>query len=157
MLGALSALWEIVPGPPFDIQFPLYPKISWDLTGIPIMISLFFYGPLCATYTCLIGCSVIFLRGNLPGGTLKLIAELATLLGFALLRRNVVLNSTAAIVSRVIIMTIANYFLLPLFYPIPHSFVVGLLAAIAVFNVTQALINIVPAYLIYLRIEKVKR
>jgi len=86
-----------------------------------------------------------------------LIAELATLLGFALLRRNVVLNSTAAIVSRVIIMTIANYFLLPLFYPIPHSFVVGLLAAIAVFNVTQALINIVPAYLIYLRIEKVKR
>jgi len=157
ILGALSALWEIIPGPPFDIPFPLYPRISWDLTGIPIMISLFFYGPLCSIYTCLIGCSIIFLRGNVPGGTLKLIAELATLLGFALLRKNVVLNSTAAITSRVTIMTIANYYLLPIFYKIPESVVVGLLASIAVFNVTQALIIIIPAYLIYLRIRQVKK
>jgi len=86
-----------------------------------------------------------------------LIAELATLLGFALLRKNVVLNSTAAITSRVTIMTIANYYLLPIFYKIPESVVVGLLASIAVFNVTQALIIIIPAYLIYLRIRQVKK
>jgi riboflavin transporter FmnP len=156
MLGALSALWEVIPGPPFDIPFPVYPRISWDLTGIPIMISLFFYGPLCSVYTCLIGCSIIFLRGNVAGGTLKLIAELATLLGFALLRKGVVLNSIAAVVSRVTTMTIANYCLLPLFYRIPKSVVVGLLASIALFNATQALINIIPAYLVCLRIIKVK-
>lgn len=159
LLGALSALWEVIPGPPFDIRFPLYPNISWDLTGIPIMISLLFYGPLCAVYTCLIGCSIIFLRGNVPGGTLKLIAELATLLGFVLLRKGVVLNSIAAVISRVAIMTIANYCLLPLFYPkfFPTSVSLGLLALIALFNVTQALVNIIPAYLIYLRIRKVIR
>lgn len=157
MLGALSALWEVIPGPPFDIPFPLYPRISWDLTGIPIMISLLFYGPVCAVYTCLIGCSIIFLRGNVPGGTLKLIAELATVLGFALLRKNVVLNSTTAVISRVSTMTIANYYLLPLFYKVPESVVVGLLASIALFNVTQALVNIAPSYLIYLRIRKVRR
>ena len=157
MLGALSALWEIIPGPPFDIPFPLYPKISWDLTGIPVMISLLFYGPLCSIYTCLIGCSIIFLRGNVPGGILKLIAELATLLGFALLRRNVVLDSTVAVAFRVAAMTLANYYLLPLFYKIPQSYVAGLLASIALFNVTQALINIVPSYIIYLRIRKLKR
>jgi len=243
MLGALSALWEIIPGPPFDIPFPLYPRISWDLTGIPIIISLFFYGPLCSTYTCLIGCSIIFLRGNVTGGILKLIAELATLLGFALLRKKhaglfqkrptmrwqfsvtvdqlfafalsafsfalfcyelilyalnealffswlfafsfllwlwlqtrrtrgepkpqseitlaqigaVALNSTAAVILRVAAMTLANYYLLPLFYKMPESVVVGLLVPIALFNVTQALINIIPAYLIYLRIMKVKR
>jgi riboflavin transporter FmnP len=157
MLGALSALWEIIPGPPFDIPFPIYPKISWDLTGIPIMISLLFYGPLCSVYTCLIGCSIIFLRGNIPGGTFKLIAELATLLGFVLLRKGVVLNSTVAIISRVVAMTIANYYLLQLFYKMPQTVVVGLLAPIALFNVTQALVNIVPSYLIYLRIKKIKR
>lgn len=157
MLGALSALWEVIPGPPFDIPFPLYPRISWDLTGIPIMISLLFYGPVCAVYTCLIGCSIIFLRGNVPGGTLKLIAELATVLGFALLRNSVILNSTTAAISRVSTMTIANYYLLPLFYKMPSEAVVGLLASIAVFNVTQVLINIIPAYLIYLRIVKIRR
>lgn len=157
MLGALSALWEIIPGPPFDVPFPLYPRISWDLTGIPVMISLLSYGPLCSVYTCLIGCSIIFLRGNLPGGSLKLIAELATLLGFALLRKHIVLNSTVAVTLRVATMTIANYYLLPFFYPIPVSAVVGLLVPIALFNATQALINIIPAYLIYLRIIKVKK
>jgi len=156
MLGALSALWEIIPGPPFDIPFPLYPKISWDLTGIPMMISLLFYGPLCSVYTCLIGCSIIFLRGNVPGGTLKLIAELATLLGFVLLRRHIIFNSAVAVILRVAAMTVANYYLLPFFYPMPVSAVVGLLVPIALFNVSQALINIIPACLIYLRIIKVK-
>ena len=86
-----------------------------------------------------------------------MIAELATLFGFALLRKNVVSKSIAAVTSRVGVMTIANYYLLQLFYPITASVVVGLLAPIALFNVTQALINIIPAYLIYLRIMKVKR
>ncbi len=157
VLGALAALSEVIPGLPFDIPFPLYPKISWDLTGVPIMISLLVYGPLCSVYTCLIGCSVIFLRGNLPGGYLKLIAELATLLGFALLRKHIVLNSTIAVTLRVVTMTVANYYLLPLFYGIPESFVMGLLFPVALFNVTQALINIILAYLVYLRIMKVRK
>jgi riboflavin transporter FmnP len=242
MLGALSASWEVIPGPPFDVPFPLYTRISWDLTGIPAMISLLFFGPLCSVYTCLIGCSIIFLRGNVPGGTLKLIAELATLLGFALLRKKhaglfqkrpttrwqfsvtvdqlfafalsafsfalfcyeltlyalnealffswlfafsfllwlwlqtkrtreeskpqseitlaqigaVALNSTAAVILRVATMTIANYYLLPFFYPMPVSAVVVLLVPIALFNLSQALINIIPAYLIYSRVAKVK-
>ena len=146
LLGALSALLEVIRGPPFDIRFPLYPNISWDFTGIPIMISLMLYGPLSAIYTCLIGCSIIFFRGNVPGGTLKLIAELATLVGFALLRKGVVSKSIAAIISRVGVMTLANYALLPLFYDAETSWVVGLLAPIALFNISQALLNIVPAY-----------
>ncbi|UCE29754.1 MAG: hypothetical protein JSV85_03325 [Candidatus Bathyarchaeota archaeon] len=146
LLGALAALLEVIRGPPFDIRFPLYPNISWDFTGIPIMISLMLYGPLSAVYTCLIGCSIIFFRGNVPGGTLKLIAELATLLGFALLRKGVVSKSIAAIISRVGVMTIANYYLLQLFYEMKTPIVVGLLAPIALFNISQALINIVPAY-----------
>ncbi len=154
MLGALSALWEIIPGPPFDIPFPLYPKISWDLTGIPMMISLLLYGPLSAVYTCMIGCSIIFIRGNVFGGVFKLVAELATLLGFAVIRKNVVLKSATAILSRVTVMTIANYYLLPAFYKMPEPVVLGLLAYIGVFNLTQALIIIVPAFIVFWRITK---
>ncbi len=155
LLGALAALWEIIPGPPFDVPFPLYPRISWDLTGIPIMISLFFYGPISGVYTCLIGCSIIFLRGNVFGGALKLIAELVTLLGFVVLKKNLVLKSILAVVTRVVVMTVTSYYLMPVFLPISTSSVVSLLVPLAVFNVTQALINIIPSYLIYSRIRKI--
>ena len=157
LLGALAALWEIIPGPPFDIPFPLYPQISLDLTGIPMMISLMSYGTIPGIYTSLIGCSIIFLRGNVAGGVFKLVAELATLLGFVLLKKGIIAKSVLAITSRVAVMTAANYFLLPFFYRMPESTVVGLLVPIAIFNVIQALVNIIPAYLIYLRISKSKK
>jgi len=85
-----------------------------------------------------------------------LIAELATLLGFALLKRDVVVNSTVAVASRVLSMTVTNYYLLQIFYRVPEPIVVGLLPLIAVFNITQALINIIPAYFIYLRVKPYK-
>jgi len=158
LLGALAALWEIIPGPPFDIPFPIYPpRISWDLTGIPMMISLLSYGTIPGVYTSLIGCSIIFLRGNVPGGIFKLIAELATLLGFVLLKKSIVARSILAVTLRVAVMTATNYFLLQLFYNMPESAVAGLLVPIALFNLIQALINIIPAYLIYLRISKSKK
>jgi riboflavin transporter FmnP len=146
ILGALAAMSEMIVGPPFDVPFPLLPRISWDFTGIPIMVSVFLYGPVTGVYTCLIGCSVIFLRGNVYGGVLKVIAELATILAFIILRRGIVSNAVGAITSRVLVMTVANFFLLQLFYGMPELVVMGLLIPIGFFNVTQALINIIPAY-----------
>jgi riboflavin transporter FmnP len=153
ILGALSAASEIIRGPPFDIPFPLLPgTVSWDLTGVPMLISLLFNGPIGAVYTCVIGCSIIFLRGNVYGGVLKLIAELATILAFAAIRKGIITKSVAAVVSRVLVMTAANYYLLQLFYGAPEPYVVGLLLPLAAFNATQALINIIPAYIIYSRL-----
>ena len=156
LLGALAALSELIPGPPFDIPFPLYSRISWDLTGIPIMISQLMYGPITAVYTALIGCSIIFLRGNIYGGIFKIIAELTTVMGYALLRRSTLERSLSAIASRVLVMTVANYYLLPLFYGVPESVVISLLPIIAVFNATQVLINFVPAYIVCQRILKLR-
>jgi hypothetical protein len=152
ILAGLSGVFEIIPGPPFDIPFPLYNRVSWDLTGMPMMISLLFTGPIGAVYTCLIGCSFIFLRGNLYGGIFKIIAELATILAFAAIRRGFITKSTAAVASRVFVMTMANYFLLPVFYGMPVSFVVGILPALAVMNATQVIINVVPAQIVYSRL-----
>ncbi len=143
----------MIKGPPFDVPFPPYPAISWDITGLPMMISLLLYGPVSAVYTCLVGCSIIFLRGNVYGGIFKIVAELATILAFGLLKRGVVVNSATAVASRVGVMTIANYYLLQLFYGTPEPVVIGLLGPIGLFNIIQALVNIIPAYLIYLRVR----
>jgi hypothetical protein len=152
ILAGLSGVFEIIPGPPFDVPFPLYERVSWDLTGMPMMISLLFTGPLGAVYTCLIGCSFIFLRGNVYGGIFKLVAELATILAFAAIRRGFIAKSVAAVSSRILVMTAANYYLLPVFYGLPASFVVTILPALAIMNGTQALINIIPAQIVYSRL-----
>jgi riboflavin transporter FmnP len=152
ILAGLSGVFELIPGPPFDIPFPLYERVSWDLTGMPMMISLLFTGPIGALYTCLIGCSFIFLRGNVYGGIFKLIAELATILAFAAIRKGFIPKSIVSVTSRVFVMTVANYFLLPVFYGMPASFVVSILPALAIMNGTQALINIIPAQIIYNRL-----
>ena len=151
MLGALAAASEIVKGPPFDIPFPLMPgTVSWDLTGMPMILSLLFTGPIGAVYTTVIGCSIIFLRGNVYGGIFKLIAELATILAFAAIRRGFITKSIAAVLLRVLVMTIANFYLLQIFYVwASEAYVVGLLVPLGIFNATQALLNIIPAYIIY--------
>jgi riboflavin transporter FmnP len=154
ILAGLSGVFELIPGPPFDIPFPLYERVSWDLTGMPMMISLLFTGPIGALYTCLIGCSFIFLRGNVYGGIFKLVAELATILAFAAIRKGFIPKSIVSVTSRVFVMTVANYFLLPVFYGMPASFVVSILPALAIMNGTQALINIIPAQIIYNRLVK---
>ena len=157
ILGALAAASEVVRGPPFDIPFPLLPGvISWDLTGIPMMISLLFNGLIGGMFTSIIGCSIIFLRGNVPGGIFKLVAELATILAFALIRRSIIINTVSAVISRVLIMTGMNYYLLPIFYSTfypSEAAVVAILLPLAIFNVTQALLNIIPAYAIYWRLN----
>ncbi|MFZ7137673.1 MAG: hypothetical protein ACOWW1_04575 [archaeon] len=152
ILAGLCGVFEIIPGPPFDIPFPLYDRVSWDLTGMPMMMSLLFTGPIGALYTTLIGCSIIFLRGNLFGGIFKLIAELATILAFYAMQKGFVPKTIASITSRTVVMTVANYFLLPVFYNMPVNVVVGILPALAIMNSTQALINIIPAQLVYSRL-----
>ncbi|MBT8172148.1 hypothetical protein KJN74_04695 [Candidatus Bathyarchaeota archaeon] len=155
ILGALAAASEMIKGPPFDIPFPLLPgTISWDLTGMPMIVSLLFTGPIGAIYTCIIGCSIIFLRGNVYGGFLKLIAELATIIAFAAIRKGIITKSIGGITSRVLVMTFANLYLLPIFYVwASETYVYSILIPIGIFNISQALINIIPAYIIYDRLR----
>jgi len=84
------------------------------------------------------------------------LAELATLVGYAVFRRSFVIDTAKATLSRVIAMTIANYYLLPFFYGkygMTPEAAAALLVPIAIFNVAQALINIIPAYTIYRRMR----
>lgn len=156
LLGGISAILEITPGIPFDIPFPLYNRVSWDITGLPMMISLLSTGLVGGIYTTVIGCSIIFLRGNIYGGIFKIIAELATIITFGMIRSNFIVKSLGGTLSRVIVMTGINYILLPVFYGLPESFVIGILPALAILNASQALINILPAKIVSSRIRNVQ-
>ena len=153
ILGALAAASEMIKGLPFDIPFPLMVgTVSWDLTGMPMIVSLLFTGPIGALYTCIIGCSIIFFRGNVFGGLLKFIAELATILAFAAIHKSIIPKSIAAVTSRVLVMTVANFYFLPLFYVwASEAYVISILFPLGIFNATQALLNIIPAYIIFSR------
>jgi hypothetical protein len=156
LLGGIAAILEITPGIPFDIPFPLYNRVSWDLTGLPIMISLLSTGLLGGIYTAIIGCSIIFFRGNIYGGIFKIIAELATIIAFGMIKSNFVFKSFGGTLSRVIVMTGINYILLPVFYGLPESFVIYILPALAILNASQALINIIPAKIVVSKIRSVQ-
>lgn len=149
MLGALVFILEYFP---LDIKFPLYTRITWDPSGIPVMTSLIFFGPLSAIYTCLVGYFILFFK-SMSSGLFKIVAELSTLLGYAFIGKNIILKTSSATISRVIVMTVMNYYMLPFFYKMPVSFVVGILPVLAIFNITQALINIIPAQIIHNRLK----
>ena len=156
LLGGISALLEIIPGIPFDIPFPLYNKVSWDLTGVPMMISLLSTDLIGGIYTVIIGCLFIFIRGNVYGGIFKIIAELTTIIVFFLIHRNFVIKTFGATTFRIIVMSIANFFMLPIFYGLPESFVISILPALAILNASQAIINIFIAKTIFDRIHNLE-
>ena len=142
LLGALAVLWEIIPGPPFDIPFPLYSRISLDLTEIPIMISLMFYrtAPRCMHQPDRV-LDIFFNRKC----SRRNLSWLPSQRHFQILLKNIVTKSILAIILRVAVMTVIDYFLLQLFYNMLEFDVVGLLFPI--FNVIQTLINIILVYL----------
>ena len=77
------------------------------------------------------------------------------------MKKGIVAKSVVAITLSVAVMIVVYYFLLQFFYGLSEFTVVSYLVSITQFNVVEALINIIPAYLIYLRtaksMEKVSR
>jgi hypothetical protein len=131
----------------------LYNRVSWDLTGVPMMISVLSTDLTGGIYTVFIGCLFIFARGNVYGGIFKITAELTTIIAFFLIRRNFVMKSFGATIFRIFVMSIANFFLLPIFYGLPEPFVISILPALAILNASQAIINIFIAKIIFDRIH----
>ncbi len=140
------------------IPFPWYPNLKFDFTGVPIIMSLFMYGLSPAITTSLVaGIGIVMRSGNWISASMKLFAELSTVfgvyLGESLLFRNRPSTNYQAwalgIVSRVLIMTVINLYVLPNFWHIPYEVTMGLLPMIGVFNVIQGLVTIGLGYFLY--------
>lgn len=133
------------------IPFPWYPNLKFDFTGVPIIMSLFMYGfPSAVTTSLVAGLGIIVRSGNLISASLKVFAELSTIVGMHL-GLNVLskgkdgtnyLAWVVGVASRVIIMSVVNLYVLPSIYRVPMEATIGLLPLIGVFNVIQGLITI---------------
>jgi len=159
LFAAMAAVLEILP---LDLAFPLYEKLTLDPTGIPLMLALYLFGFDVAAPAALITGIVIALprppfRGPNPvGAFFKSLAEISTLAGVCASRRlwrgkwlTLLASLSLGVAARAIVMTAACIALLPLFYCIPLTMVIGLGPVVAVFNVIQGSLNIVAGYLLY--------
>ncbi len=160
VLSAIAAVLELIQ---VELPFPLFTRLTLDPVGIPIAMAAILYGPSAGFLACGVAGIAIAARGNPVGASFKFTAEVATVLPLAAvlyaLRRGFAKGKghawlvisvawSAAVVSRVAVMTVDNYVFLPFFYGIPVGVVVGILPLIAVFNLIQGVINVVPAYLV---------
>lgn len=139
------------------IPFPLLPFLRFDLLGIPILLSFFLFGILSGATTSSIAMLSIAFRDPFSG-FMKFLAEFSTILGIYLVFRvKGVTNKRWKIVAigsgiffRVLIMSLANVLLLPLFVPTQTlDAVIVLLPLIGMFNIIQGAISIFGGFLFY--------
>jgi riboflavin transporter FmnP len=111
------------------LNFPLIPYLQFDLGEIAILLAFFIFGPVPSLVAAMIEFVTLMILGqNAPiGPILKLISILASLggiwLGMAMVARSrspgfakaAALGAFLGIVSRVVFLTIANYYLLVFF------------------------------------------
>jgi len=135
------------------IPFPWYPNLKFDFTGIPIALSLFLYGFPPSVMTSLVaGVGIVARSGNVISASMKVAAEFSTVAGIHLGQRisgKKYLSWAAGLVSRVLVMTIVNLYVLPNVYRVPMEATIGLLPLIGAFNAVQGCITIGLGYFLF--------
>jgi len=137
------------------IPFPWMPFLKFDFTGVPIALSLLLYGLPSGGFTSAVACLVIIIRsGDVIGSLMKGSAEFSTVLGMALglylpVRLRRLFSAVLSLAFRVITMSVFNLVVLPNYYGMPLSVVLGLLPMIGVFNAMQGGITVLLGYFLY--------
>jgi riboflavin transporter FmnP len=149
------------------IQIPAPPPVSfliYEFWEIPIIVCLFIFGFYASLTACIINAVGLILinQGASPSGPIfNLIAVTVTLLaivaGHKVSQRasfgiflEIVLATGLAMLVRTAVMSVVNYVLLPLPYPLgftfPDSAVVPILPLIGIFNATLVLYSVPLGY-----------
>jgi riboflavin transporter FmnP len=130
------------------IPFPWLPYLKFDFTGVPIVLSLLFFGLASGSTTSAIAFIAILIRsGDVVGASMKAIAEFATILGMAisakLLKKTSNIEKGVSLISGIATRTAAMFFvnlIIISFYLSP---------LIAAFNIIQGAIGILFGYFIH--------
>jgi len=140
------------------IPFPWLPFLKFDALGVPMLLAYSLFGFLSGVITSGIAFLSITLRsGDAFSGFMKFLAELATIAGvFIILRARKPSNNRwkavamiSGLITRVVVMAIANFLLLPIFTSAKTQIVIVWLPLISVFNVIQGAISIFGGFLLY--------
>ncbi len=130
VFGALATLLAAL-SQSLPLNFPVVPYLQFDLGEVAIVMAFFIFGPVPAVVSSFVEFVALMEFGqNVPvGPVLKLIALLSTLGGIWVgtrvasafarvsVRRVVGSGVVFGAISRVAVMTVANYYLLVFFYP----------------------------------------
>ncbi|MEM3608316.1 MAG: hypothetical protein QW238_05585 [Candidatus Bathyarchaeia archaeon] len=158
-LGALAAVFDLA----FwvlrvKIPFPIFPRLKFDLDGIPVILALLIYGPSSSIAVSVILFLVISFRDPLSG-FMKGLAEASTALGMALLykrgsRGAVVLSIFSGVALRVSVMSLGNLLILPAASILSMEAVSGILPFIAGFNAAAGAISALGGWLIHAELNR---
>jgi riboflavin transporter FmnP len=132
VFGALAVILTTI-SQALGLNFPVIPYLQFDLGEVAILLSMFILGPVPAVLSAFVEWGTLMFVGQFVpvGPLLKLFAILSSLLGIWLglrvasklrsttLNRFVGFGTIAGIVSRVLVMTVANYLLIVILFSIP--------------------------------------
>ena len=141
--------------PVLGLQF-----LKFDFTGIPIVLSLLLYGLVPGAFTSAIAALAILVRSvNIVSSFMKGLAEFSTVIGMFLglkLAKRFRLPAAyfLGVLTRVVIMTIANLALICMGLLTYGDTLVIFVLLTGIFNVIQGTISIVCGYLIYAAVKK---
>jgi len=158
ILGALVVVFDYtLKFSGLKIPFPWLTFLKFDFTGIPIVLSLLLIGLKSGTITSTVAFLAILVRsGDIVGSSMKALAEFSTILGMSLglmwLKKTKFAKPVSFILgcaSRVLVMVLANFVILPWYYGIPFYAVLQMSPLVASFNVIQGFLSIFGGYLVY--------
>ncbi|MGC8849328.1 MAG: hypothetical protein ACP5K1_05895 [Candidatus Bathyarchaeia archaeon] len=158
-LGALAMVFDLT----FwvlrvKIPFPIFPRLKFDLDGVPVVLALLMYGPSSSVTVSLILFLVISFRDPLSG-FMKGLAEASTALGMAILysrgfKGARILSILSGVAIRVSVMSLGNLLILPAASILSLEAVSGILPFIAAFNAAAGIVSALGGWLIYMELTR---
>lgn len=133
MFGALAGIVTLVTDLPI-FRFPILPFLRFDLAEIVDFLSFLLLGPIAAMFTVLVHFIVISL---LPGAQVPIASQamkaasiLSTIFGFMIIVKfkSIKFALFTSIISRVLIMSVANYLFFLVFFPYTFGPALSLIA-----------------------------
>jgi riboflavin transporter FmnP len=158
LFGALAIILTTV-SQALLLRFPLIPYLQFDLGEVAILLSMFILGPVPALISALVESAALMFVGQFVpiGPLLKLVAILSSLLGIWIglrtatkihsvtLSRLLGFGTAAGVVSRVLLMTVANYLLILVVFTVP-----GLMFLVAPFQLIGITLTVTNALFLVL-------
>ena len=157
ILGAVVVVLDL--GVRLKVPFPPLGFMKVDVLGIPMMLSYFLFGFVSGFITSLVAWLSISSRDAFSG-FMKFAAEFSTIVGvYIVLRARNPSNAwwkalamVSGVLTRVVVMAIANIMLLPVFMPAfyaTYDAVIVLVPLISLFNAIQGAVSVFGGFLFY--------
>ncbi len=168
IIAVFAAVAIVLSLSPLKFSAPYAPFLKYQLWEIAIVTAFILYGVEMGVSIATINTFVLFVffPGDLPTGPIyNFIAVLSTLLGIYIVQKSVgsrfnrgreailtTLSTAFGIITRVLVMSIVNWIVLPLDFPFGYNIapeaLPGLVSTVAFFNATIVLYTIPLGYIV---------